>query len=181
VSKSRSFTTSGIVIKRSNVNEADRIVHLITQEFGKLTVVAKGVRKLNSVSRSALEIGNHVHIFCVITKSLPLLTQARIIDDCRSLPNTLAKHKQLAQLLELFDRLLVETELETDLFSSILHLRNAVVYETANSQEIIVMLRELIVTLGFQDPADSKYETISEYVSALSDRPLKSFAYLSVS
>ncbi|HUD81659.1 MAG TPA: DNA repair protein RecO [Patescibacteria group bacterium] len=51
--------TSAIILKRINYAEADRIVSFITPDYGKLRLVAKGVRK----SKSKLAGG--VELFCV--------------------------------------------------------------------------------------------------------------------
>ena len=46
--KTRTFSTKGIVLKRVNVGETERSINLLTQEYGKMTCVAKGVRKIKS-------------------------------------------------------------------------------------------------------------------------------------
>src|ERR1700676_1640031 len=40
--------TTGIVLRRINYMEADRIITILTPDYGKLTLFAKGVRKANS-------------------------------------------------------------------------------------------------------------------------------------
>lgn len=178
--KQKSFTTTGIVLKRVNVGETDRIVNLLTQEFGKITVVAKGVRKMHSSKRAFLEPGNVIKAFLIQTKSLPLLTQATLIDDCSSMQQSLSAFRSLTQLLEIYDKLFVEAELEPEQYEYILVLRKKVVNGTAPASLVRQILSKIIVDMGFQDPSESKYETISDYVSALSDSKINSYAFLQV-
>lgn len=174
------FSTKGIILKRVNVGETDRIINILTQEYGKMTCVAKGVRKIKSSKRAFLEPGNLVNAFMVKTKSLPLLTQATLIDDCSKMNQTLGSFRQLSQMLEIFEKLFVEQELEQELFLKVLELRKKISSSTASGKFIKESLTAIITGLGFQDPKESKYDTITDYVSAISDRKMKSFDYLKV-
>jgi DNA repair protein RecO (recombination protein O) len=51
--------TLGIVLSRTNYGEADRIVNFITLDFGKVQVIAKGVRKEKS------KLAGGIEPFCV--------------------------------------------------------------------------------------------------------------------
>ena len=46
-----SYTDEGIVIKRHNFGEADKIITLYTKSLGKVTLMARGIRKLISNGR----------------------------------------------------------------------------------------------------------------------------------
>jgi len=148
----RSFSTIGIVLKRVNVGETDRIVNLLTQEFGKITVVAKGVRKMTSTKRAYLEPGNIIQAYLIKTKSLPLLTQARLIDDCSAMEQSLQAFRQLTQLLEIYEKLFVEVEIETDIYATLLQLRKLVILGKAPATKVRDLLGEVIVKMGFQHP-----------------------------
>jgi len=178
--KNKSFTVTGIVLKRINVGETDRIVNLLTQEFGKITVVAKGVRKMTSSKRAYLEPGNIIKAFCIETKSLPLLTQAALIEDCSLMKKDLSAYRSLNQLLEIFEKLFVEVELEPEIFHYTILLRRQVVSGKAPAKFVREILSKIIVQLGFQHPDESKYRNITDYISALSDSKIKSFDYLQV-
>ena len=178
--RNNSFSTTAIVLKRVNVGETDRIINLLTQEFGKITVVAKGVRKMKSTKRAFLEPGNIVKAFCIQTKSLPLLTQATLIQDCSEMEQNLAAYRSLTQLLEIFEKLFVEIELEPEIFNSVLLLRKQVISGKAPAKFVREILSNIIVQMGFQHPEESKYNTISDYISALSDSKMRSFEYLQI-
>lgn len=176
----RNFTTTGLVLKRTQVGETDRIISLLTQDYGKLTCVAKGVRKLKSSKRAFLEPGNIVNAYCIKTQSMPLLTQATLETDCSQMPLTLDKLRQLTQVLEIYERLFVEDELDERIYARAILIRNHVINSTATNGKIRAHLDKLIAELGYQPPQESKYTNISDYIAALSDRPLRSFDYLTV-
>jgi DNA repair protein RecO len=48
--------TKGIVLSRTDYGEADRIVTLLTPDYGKLRLMAKGVRKIKSKMAGGLEL-----------------------------------------------------------------------------------------------------------------------------
>ena len=176
----RNFTAVGLVLKRVKVGETDVIIRMFTQGRGKLVCRAKGVRTLRSTKRSALQPGNIVRFHWLETKSLPLLTQALMEKDCSEMESTLPRMRQLSQLLELCERLFIETELEQQIFSQVLNLRQSIVHNRLGSTDVRTTFRSIITQLGYQDPEDSKYETIGDYISALSDKPMRSYNFLSV-
>lgn len=176
----RSFSCQAVVLKRVSVGETDRVVTLLSQEFGKFAAVAKGVRKLSSSKRAYLEPGNHITAYCINTKSMPLLTQANLLSDTAEVRTSLLKMRQLSQLLEIFDQLFVENELEDELFELILNTRENVLSPTMSVKRIRTQLEKLILTLGFQDPHDTKFANINEYISSLTDKKMNSFEFLTV-
>lgn len=50
------LTTTAIVLARTNYGEADRILTLITPDYGKLRLMAKGVRKIKSKLAGGIEL-----------------------------------------------------------------------------------------------------------------------------
>ncbi|MBM3679384.1 MAG: DNA repair protein RecO, partial [Actinobacteria bacterium] len=59
---SRSTTTESVVLRSFRLGEADRVLHLYTAEHGRLSAVAKGVRKTKSRFGARLEPFSHVEI-----------------------------------------------------------------------------------------------------------------------
>lgn len=178
--RTTSFSITGMVLKRTNVGESDKILSLLTQEMGKITCVAKGVRKITSSKRAFLEPANVVKVFLVETKSLPLLTQAALISKTAPTPTSLSAFRQLSQLLEFCDRVFVSEAIEPHTYAKVIALRDALMHRAGSAVEIRTVLRSIIVELGFQDPEESNYDTIADYVAALTDHKMRSFEYLSV-
>lgn len=52
----QTFRTEAIILRRTNYGEADRILNLLTPERGKVSAIAKGVRKAKSKLAGGLEL-----------------------------------------------------------------------------------------------------------------------------
>ncbi|MEN8253634.1 MAG: DNA repair protein RecO [Patescibacteria group bacterium] len=182
----RSFSTPAIILKRSNVGETDRVLTLLTRKRGKLVCIAKGVRKMGSSKRAYLEPGNYVDAFLIKTKSMPLLTQAKLINQFSDGNSNLKKIRQLTQVLEIVDRLFVEGEEELELFEQvreILNLLSSPSPETGGTSrytkigEIKSKLQNIISQLGYHS---SNGLSLLDHVAELSDKPMRSWEYLRV-
>jgi DNA repair protein RecO (recombination protein O) len=42
------YIAEGIILKRRNLGETDRILTVFSRQYGKIKILAKGVRKINS-------------------------------------------------------------------------------------------------------------------------------------
>ncbi len=67
----RSYRTPAIILKRFDLGEADRLLTILTPQYGKLEAVAKGARKLTSHKTG------HVELF---TRADMLLNRGRELD-----------------------------------------------------------------------------------------------------
>lgn len=52
----KTLNTSGIILARTNYGEADRILTLLTPDFGKIRLIARGVRKVKSKLAGGIEL-----------------------------------------------------------------------------------------------------------------------------
>ncbi|MDO8260035.1 MAG: DNA repair protein RecO, partial [Candidatus Magasanikbacteria bacterium] len=102
------FAAEGIILKRKNFGEADKLVTIFSKNHGKIVSVAKGVRKITSRRASSLELLNHVKVSFHQTKGLPILTEAQIQNTFPDLKEDLNKISIAFLVLELVDRLFDE-------------------------------------------------------------------------
>lgn len=58
----KQLLTTGIILTRTDYGEADRILNLLTPEFGKLHLLAKGVRRVKSKLAGGIELFSVSHI-----------------------------------------------------------------------------------------------------------------------
>lgn len=178
--KQRSLTTEALVIKSTKTGEADKIITLLTQEQGKIVCVAKGVRKISSSKRAFLEPGNVVKAFLITTNSMPLLTQAMLIDDTREIITNLTKIRQLTQILEIVDKLFVEEEVGTHIFDHVLAMRQEIVSHQPTTTKISHQLDILLTYLGYQPLAETSHRSVLDYVQEITEKPMRSWEYLKV-
>ncbi len=96
------YKTIGIVLKRHNLGEADRIVTFITADRGKLKAVARGVRRIGSRQAGHLELFSRVELMLAEGRNLDIVTSARL----RHYPEPVALDYQRLRLGFIFASLL---------------------------------------------------------------------------
>lgn len=75
----KTLRTKAIVIRRTNYGEADRIVQLLTPEYGKISVMARGVRREKSKLAGGIELFARCDVTVMSGKSeLYTLTGTRL-------------------------------------------------------------------------------------------------------
>lgn len=72
------YKTRGIVLKRTNFGEADRIITFLTSDQGKLRAVAKGVRKIKSRMAGHLELFGETELMLAKGRNLDVIIGAGI-------------------------------------------------------------------------------------------------------
>ncbi len=98
--------TTGIVIKRTNYKDADKILTVLTQELGKISCKAKGIRKITSKKRSHLEPGSIATIYLIKTYDRYLITQANSIYNIKLSETDYDVTLYLYSILEITDKLI---------------------------------------------------------------------------
>ncbi|HCC84962.1 MAG TPA: DNA repair protein RecO [Candidatus Pacebacteria bacterium] len=181
MARTHSILTQGLVLKRINTGEADRVVTLLTPDLGKIVCLAKGARKLISSQRGNLEPGNRVKVFLIPTKSMMLLTQSKLLTDLGMSWQNLSQLRRITQILEIVDRLIIEAEADPQLYLQVGELLTAIQTQTASDTQVRNQLDMIIQNLGHPSLENTKHHTINDYVTELVEHKLHSFEYLKVS
>lgn len=111
-----SYKTSGVVLKRINFGEADKIITLYTKDFGKITCIAKGIRKMNSRKKGALEIFNDVSFFAVKGKGMDIVTEVETLNTFSGWRKNLKKIAASYQICEMVDKLTAEGQEQEEIY-----------------------------------------------------------------
>ena len=112
----RNIRTEGIVIKRRNYGEADRILTILTRDHGKISVKAAGVRKITSRRSSHVELLNHAVLNLYKANAFPVLTEAKMIEDFSPIKNDFEKVGLAYHLCELVDGLCPDNQENSKVF-----------------------------------------------------------------
>lgn len=104
----RTYKSEGIVLKRVNFGEADKIITVFTKHYGKVTLLAKGIRRLTSRKRGDLEVFNQVVFFAAKGKEMDIVTETELIEGFSSWRKDLPKVAIAYQLIEMVDKLTAE-------------------------------------------------------------------------
>lgn len=103
------ITVEGIILKRSNFGEADRMLTVLTKNLGKISVIARGVRKITSRRAGNVELLNLVKIGLFKGKGYTL-TEAQSIKTFPRIKSNLAVSTSAFHILELVNKLLPEND-----------------------------------------------------------------------
>ncbi len=106
----RNFKTEGIVIKRRNYKDSDRVLTILTKTHGKIYVRASGVRKITSRRAGHIELLNHSTLTLYQGNSYPILTEASTINNFTDIKSDLNNIGLALHLCELIDGLCPENQ-----------------------------------------------------------------------
>ncbi|SRR5260221_2299018 len=112
----RNFRTEGIIIKRRNFNEADRILTVMTRDYGKLQIKAAGVRKITSRRAAHIELLNYTVLHLYKGNTFSILTEAKMLDDFSTIKENFDKVGLAYHLCELIDGLCPENQENSKVF-----------------------------------------------------------------
>jgi DNA repair protein RecO (recombination protein O) len=99
----RLYRTEGVIIRRHDLGEADRILTIFTRDHGKLRAVGKGVRKPLSKSAGHLELFTRSDLLLAQGRDLDVISQAETIDAFIGLRGNLERSSYASHFAELVD------------------------------------------------------------------------------
>lgn len=171
----RTYKTEGIIIKRRNFGEADRILTVFTKRLGKVRIKAVGVRRITSRRSPHIELLNLSILSLHKGKSLPILTEAQTIEDFSSIKENLIKVGFAYHICELIDGLCPENQEQRRVF----FLLEDVLNRLEKEDDIVSIIHEfeveLLTILGYYKPSwrPRSVDTTS-FIESILERRLKS-------
>ena len=146
----RTYSASGIVLRRIDLSEKDRILTVYTRELGKLSAVAKGARRPGSKLSGASEPFTYSKMFVAKGKDLDVLTQADIKESFPTVKSDISSIAYAVYMMELVNACVVEREPNAELFDTL--LSSMYVLESCTDPEIATRYFELhlLSILGYE-------------------------------
>ncbi len=146
------YHTEGIVIKEENYGEADRFFTVFTKDFGKIRVMAKGIRKIKAKLRSGLQFFNHIYLEFVRGKYFYTAIEAINIDNFQNLKKEPEKLKILFHISNILNKLLKEGRDER-IWDLLLRILNKMKEQRFSGSRLDLLLRyfewNLLDILGY--------------------------------
>lgn len=106
----RTFRTTALILKRINFGEADRLLTLLTPDYGKFDAIAKGARKPASKKTGHVELFTKADVLIARGRSIDLLTQAESISSYLPIREDLMRGALANYATELLDRFTFESD-----------------------------------------------------------------------
>jgi len=172
------YKAQGVVLKRTNFGEADRLITFYTRFQGKIKALAKGVRRLSSRKRGSLEIFNLVEFLAVKGKGLDLVTEVETLESFSGWRQNLKKVAIAYEFCEMVDRLTVEEAAQREVYDLLVDYLERL-SNTAEEQlgELTEKFgRELLIMLGFW-PEQKSFPSgfsVTNFIEQVIERELKS-------
>jgi|SRR3989344_4891970 len=141
--------TEGVILKRRNFGEADRILTIYTKDSGKITALAKGVRRPKSKKAGHLEIGSWCKIFTVRGKNMDLLTEVELKHAFGIKDFTEERANKIYHFLELVDALTAEHQKNPGVFNLLISFLKKINNENNFDLVSSVFKIKLLSNLGF--------------------------------
>lgn len=114
--RQRLYRSEAIVLKRRDYGEADRVLTVFTPERGKLTLLAKGVRKTKSRKAGHVELFTHATFLIAKGRTWDLVTQAETIEPFVALREDLLRTSYAYYAAELLDSFTQEHDAHPPMF-----------------------------------------------------------------
>lgn len=99
------YRDEGIVVRKQNFSEADKILTLYTRDNGKITAIAKGARRITSRKVSSTELFVHGIYYFAKGKNMDIVIESETLNAFPLLREDLQKASLAFYLTELLDAL----------------------------------------------------------------------------
>jgi DNA repair protein RecO (recombination protein O) len=170
------YSVSAVILKRRNWGETDKILTLLTREIGKIRVIAKGVRKINSKRGGFLEPFRIVKLTLHAGNRLDYVTE---VSSIAHIDNLNIQNIGYAYFVcELVDKLTPEAEKHEELYFLLQEILTKI-SKSADSKYIIKIFDDyanvLLKMLGYLDNQRViSYAEIIPFVERIVEKRLKS-------
>lgn len=171
----RTYKTEGIILKRINYGEADRILTIYTKHYGKIRALAKGVRRITSRRGGNIELFNQAALFLYKGRNLDILTEAQVINTFKSWRKDLKKVVIAYYFCELVDKLTPDEQANQTVFQLLSSYLGKI--GTASLPELTRSFEEtLLIELGFGVPSELKRSSrsLKDYIESITEKKLNS-------
>jgi len=120
--------SEGVVLKGWKFRETSKIVSVLTKDYGKVRMIAKGSCSLKSKFKGCLEPFTHIHIIYYEkrTRNLQLLSKANLIDPHYRIIGNPLKTALAFAVIELVEKTVEEENPAQDLFDLLIQTLSAI-------------------------------------------------------
>lgn len=171
--KPYSYTSEGIVLARRNFGEADRILVLFSKTHGKVSLIAKGVRRPKSKKRGHVEVFNKISFQAIAGRGIDLITEAEVIEDFEDIRKNLKKISLAYYFSEVVGKITNDGEPHIDLYNLISNNLEELKMSTELKKLRLSFTLKLLVILGYW-PAGQDLIDVDKKLEEVIERSLSS-------
>lgn len=146
----RYFKDEGIVLRKKNLLNNDKLVSIFSQNHGKIVVLGKGVRKIISRRLSHLETGNFIKFSFYKKDNFCYLRETEVIYGYSKIKKSAEKINIVYLIFFILNKILPENQKESSIYNKTLDLlkdlNNKDDFDISGAKSY---LNEVLVALGF--------------------------------
>lgn len=147
------YKTRGIVIRRQNIGEADKIITFYTANLGKIRAKANGVRKIDAKLAGHLELFMLSDLIFARGRNLETITSAQVIKSHPAIRQNLQKTSFAYFVIELIEKLVPMELKDTRIFNLLADFFQALDDQRTGEKNLSILLlafeMKLLDLLGF--------------------------------
>lgn len=177
----KSYKIEGIVIKRVNFSEADKLLTIYTKNRGKIKVIAKGIRKIKSRRAPHLEPFNQIVAFIAQGKTFGIVTEVLTKQSFSNIKKDLLKIVYAYRMIEEIDKICPEQEPHPQVYNLLIKSLTDLDGLVGKYDYLLdAFTRKLLINLGFLS-SDKILEgdSLEYYFESIIENSLKSKRLLS--
>lgn len=159
------YKTEGIIIRRRNLGDFDRLLTVYTRDFGKILIKAKSIRKNHSKLRGHLELFLRSHLMVAQGKGFDIITGAESIESYPFIHGDLLSLAAAHYLSELTDKLVSGSEKDPNIWDLFLYSLRCL--DEGGDIEVIVknFENEFLKFLGYGEEKESAISFIQSLLN----------------
>ncbi|MGB9706629.1 MAG: DNA repair protein RecO [Microgenomates group bacterium] len=172
---SGTYKTEGIILKRKNFGEADKILTIYSKHYGKIRAIAKGVRKLKSRKAGSLELFNHCRLVLAKGRNLDIISEVEVINTFRWWRENLTKVGVAWYFCELVDKLTPDEQANKAVFELLKSFLEKI--DTDSLPNLVRSFEEhLLDELGFGVPSQlrNRQGSLKSYIESITEKEVQS-------
>ncbi|MFN4212609.1 MAG: DNA repair protein RecO [Microgenomates group bacterium] len=163
----RILKTEAIVLKKRNLLNKDIIITLFTEKYGRLNVVAFGIKKITSRRLSHIQTGNLIKVLIYKKDDRFYLQESQLISGFSQIKDNQQKIKDLYLFFFVLDRLLPENQKELLVYQLTKKFLIDLSKSIANKKSILTKyLNKTLIFLGYLTK-EKHFDEIKFYIEEL--------------
>jgi DNA repair protein RecO (recombination protein O) len=146
---------------------------VFSKHYGKMFIIAKGVRRTNSRKRGHIEIFSRVKYSYIKDNNYSVMNEAELINSYGSIRASLKKTSLAYYLIEVISKIIQEEEKHEDLYNTLLRYFDLVESERRLKELRYRFIYDVLVSLGYW-PKDKIMDSPDKVIESVLERQINS-------
>ncbi len=144
------YRSRSIILRNRNYRDSDQILTIFNEKEGKITAIAKGVKKPKSSLRGCVQPFCHSQLHYSRGREMDLVTQGRIIDFYGNAREDINRTLYAMYMMELVDKSLLERVALPGLYKILVQVLELIDQQGLNLLLVRCLESRLLVSLGYK-------------------------------